>query len=71
MVVEDVHDWRMSVAGIKKVEQMRMTGAKLVCAPCANCKKQLRELIQAHKLDMELVGLHDLLGKAIVFPKRA
>jgi Fe-S oxidoreductase len=66
VVVEDLHDWRMSTAGLKKVEQLRATGAKLVCAPCANCKKQLRELIQAHKLDMQLVGLHDLLGKAIV-----
>ena len=71
VVVEDLHDWRMSTAGQKKVEQLRATGAKLVCAPCANCKKQIRELVHAHKLDMEVVGLHDLLGKAIVLSGKA
>jgi Fe-S oxidoreductase len=71
VVVEDLHDWRMSSGGLKKVEQLRETGAKLVCAPCANCKKQIRELVQAHKLDMEVVGLHDLLGKAIVLSGKA
>ncbi len=40
-------------------------------APCANCKKQLRELVQAHRLDTEIVGLHDLIGKAIVLQKGA
>jgi Fe-S oxidoreductase len=71
VVVEDLHDWRMSAGGLKKVEQLLATGAKLVCAPCANCKKQIRELVQAHKLDMEVVGLHDLLGKAIVLSGKA
>jgi Fe-S oxidoreductase len=71
VVVEDLHDWRMSAGGIKKADQIRLTGAKYVVAPCANCKKQLRELIQAHRLDMEIVGLHDLVGKAIVLQKGA
>jgi Fe-S oxidoreductase len=69
VVVEDLHDWRMSAGGIKKADQIRLTGAKTVVAPCANCKKQLRELIQAHRLEVELVGLHDLIGKALVIEK--
>jgi Fe-S oxidoreductase len=69
VIAEDLHTWRMEVGGLKKVEQLRATKAKIVVAPCANCKKQLRELIQFHKLDMELAGLHDVLGKALVFEK--
>ena len=64
---EEIYDFRMEVGGRKKVEQLRATGAKLVVAPCANCKKQLRELIDYHKLEMEVVGLHDLVAKALIF----
>jgi cytidine deaminase len=46
-----------------------MTGAKFVVAPCANCKKQLKELVAGHRLDVEIVGLHDVLSKALVFDK--
>jgi Fe-S oxidoreductase len=69
VIVEDLHDWRMSAGGLKKVDQIRMTGAKYVVAPCANCKKQLKELVAGHRLDVEIVGLHDVLSKAIVFGK--
>ncbi len=38
-------------------------------APCANCKKQLREVCEDNGLDhVKVVGLHDLLLKAIVPP---
>jgi Fe-S oxidoreductase len=63
---EEIYDFRMEVGGRKKAEQLRATGAKLVAAPCANCKKQLRELVDYHKLDMEVVGIHDLVAKAII-----
>ena len=64
---DETYEFRMEVGGRKKVEQMVATGAKYVIAPCANCKKQIKELIDYHKLDMELVGLHDLLLKAIIW----
>jgi Fe-S oxidoreductase len=63
---EEIYDFRMEVGGRKKVEQLRETGAKYVAAPCANCKKQLRELVDFHKLDMEVVGIHDMVAKALV-----
>ncbi len=63
---EEIYDFRMEVGGRKKVEQLKATGAKLVAAPCANCKKQLRELIDYHGLPMEVVGIHDLVAKALV-----
>jgi len=65
--IDEIYDFRMELGGRKKVEQMKATGAYYVVAPCANCKKQLKELIDYHKLDMELVGLHDLILKAIIW----
>ena len=70
VISEDLHDFRMKVGGLKKVEQLLSTGAKIVVAPCANCKKQLRELVQFHKLDMEVAGLHDVIGRALVFNEK-
>ena len=63
--VDELRAYRTGVAGAKKAEQLRATGAKYVVAPCANCKKQLRELCEDHHLDMEVVGLHDLIYRAI------
>ena len=59
--------YRMLVGGRVKADQIRATGAKYCVAPCANCKKQLRELMEHHEIDCQIVGLHDLLYKAIVF----
>jgi Fe-S oxidoreductase len=50
------------------MEQIRKTGAEIVVAPCANCKKQLRELMNYHKLPVQVVGLHDLILRAIRMP---
>ena len=37
-------------------------------SPCANCKKQLREVCEDNELnDVEVIGLHDLLLKVIDF----
>ena len=58
----------MTVAGRTKAEQMRDTGAKYIVAPCANCKKQLRELVEHYEIDAEVVGLHDLILTAIRIP---
>jgi Fe-S oxidoreductase len=63
--IDEMHEFRMTVSGLSKVQQLRATGADIVVAPCANCKKQLRELIQYHEIPMEVKGLHDLLFDAI------
>lgn len=65
--MDDTHDLRMTVTGKLKAEQLKKTGADIVVAPCSNCKKQLGELIEHHKLPMERKGLHDLALKAIVW----
>jgi Fe-S oxidoreductase len=65
--IDEIQPYRMLVGGRAKADQIRATGAKYCVAPCANCKKQLRELVAEHGIDCQIVGLHDLLYKAIVF----
>ncbi len=66
--IDEIRPYRTTVGGKLKADQIRATGAKYVVAPCANCKKQLRELCEDQGIDAEVVGLHDLLYKAIDFP---
>ncbi len=66
--IDELRPYRTSIAGKMKAEQIRATGAKYCVAPCANCKKQLRELCEDQGVDCEIVGLHDLLYKAIILP---
>jgi hypothetical protein len=37
-------------------------------APCANCKKQLKELVAHYELPCRVVGLHDLILDVIDIP---
>ncbi len=64
--IDEIRPYRTSVGGKLKAEQIRATGARYCIAPCANCKKQLRELMEDQRVDCEIVGLHDLLFKALV-----
>jgi Fe-S oxidoreductase len=65
--IDEIRRYRTQVTGKLKADQIRATGAHYVVAPCANCKKQLREVCDDNGLkDVEIVGLHDLIYKAIV-----
>jgi Fe-S oxidoreductase len=66
--IDEIHEFRMSVAGRVKAEQLRQTGADICIAPCANCKKQLKELIEYYEIPCKVMGLHDLILKAIHIP---
>ncbi|MBN1212559.1 MAG: (Fe-S)-binding protein, partial [candidate division Zixibacteria bacterium] len=65
--IDEIRSYRTMVGGKLKADQIRATGCKYLVAPCANCKKQLRELVEDQGIDCEVVGLHDLLYKAIIF----
>lgn len=67
--IDEIRKYRTLVGGRRKAKQIIDTGAHYVIAPCANCKKQFKELIEDNKVDAELVGLHDLILKAIIFDK--
>ncbi|MFZ5632345.1 MAG: sulfate reduction electron transfer complex DsrMKJOP subunit DsrK [Bacillota bacterium] len=56
----------------KKAELVRATGVGangdgILCAPCSICKAQLYPMVEEHKLGVEVKGLIDLLGKALVW----
>jgi Fe-S oxidoreductase len=65
--IDEIRPYRTTVGGKLKADQIRASGAEIVVAPCANCKKQLKELVEDQKIDCEIVGLHDLIYKAIIF----
>lgn len=65
--IDEIRPYRTSVGGKLKADQIRRSGCEILVAPCANCKKQLRELVEDQKIPVEVVGLHDLIYKAIVF----
>ena len=69
--IDEIRPYRTMVGGKAKADQIRATGAKYLIAPCANCKKQLRELVEDQKIDCEVVGLHDLIYKAVDFENSA
>lgn len=66
--IDEIHDFRMSIGGRVKAEQLKQTGADICIAPCANCKKQLKELVEHYKIPCQVMGLHDLILKAIHIP---
>ncbi|GAB4529644.1 MAG: (Fe-S)-binding protein [Anaerolineae bacterium] len=63
--LDETHTFRMEIVGKAKAEQIRSTGADIVATPCANCKKQLRELVDYYDLPVQIVGVHDLVLRAI------
>lgn len=58
-------DYRMTV-GQMKVAQIKDTGATYVAAPCANCKRQLMQLMEHYDTGIKVGGVFDLLIKAAV-----
>ena len=69
--MDTIHEFRMTVTGKKKMEQIRETGAKYVAAACSNCKRQLTQLMEFHKEDISVGGVHDMLSRAILINGKA
>jgi Fe-S oxidoreductase len=70
--IDEIRRFRTGPMGRRKAAQIRATGATWLVAPCANCKKQLREICEDNGLDqVQVVGLHDLLLKVIDFGRAA
>jgi Fe-S oxidoreductase len=65
--IDEIRPYRTTVGGKLKADQIRRSGCEILVAPCANCKKQLRELVEDQGIECEVVGLHDLIYKAIIF----
>ncbi|MFH1688329.1 MAG: (Fe-S)-binding protein [bacterium] len=65
--IDEIRAYRTTIGGKLKADQIRKSGCRILVAPCANCKKQLKELVEDQKIDCQVVGLHDLIYKAIIF----
>lgn len=64
--IDEIRPWRTTIGGRRKAEQVVATGADIVIAPCANCKKQIREVLEDNETGVEMTGLHDLIYKALI-----
>ena len=64
--MDDIMEFRMNVSGAMKLRQIDETGAKFVAAPCSNCKRQLMQLMEYHKRDVVIGGVHDMVFNAII-----
>ncbi|MGA2670532.1 MAG: (Fe-S)-binding protein [Dehalococcoidia bacterium] len=73
-------DWRINVAGRMKIKQIMQTFEdtnpeirKYVCAPCSNCKSQLRDLLSYYnigeKYNISYTGIAELIVNAMVETK--
>jgi Fe-S oxidoreductase len=69
--LDETHEFRMSVSGKIKAQQIAATRAQIVATPCANCKKQLRELMDYYKMPVQIVGVHDLILRAMALDHAA
>jgi Fe-S oxidoreductase len=67
--IDEIRPYRTMIGGKLKADQIRRSGCEILVAPCANCKKQLRELVEDQGINCQVVGLHDLIYKAIIFPE--
>jgi Fe-S oxidoreductase len=76
--IENTRPWRIEVSGRKKIEQVREAFSecmeadtpKYVCAPCGDCQKQMRDLLDEHapweKHRILCGGLAELVVNAMV-----
>jgi Fe-S oxidoreductase len=69
--MDDIYEFRMTITGTKKMEQIQDTGAKYVAAACSNCKRQLTQLMEYHKEDIAVGGVHDMLSRSILIDGKA
>ncbi len=64
--MDDILEFRMNVSGKKKLSQIDKTGAKFCAAPCSNCKRHLAQLMEYHKREVTIGGVHDTVMRAII-----
>lgn len=69
--MDSLLDFRMNISGRKKMEQIRATRAGYVATACANCKRQLSQLVEYHRLNAVVGGVHDLLSNALLIDGKA
>ncbi|MBN1369400.1 MAG: (Fe-S)-binding protein [Dehalococcoidaceae bacterium] len=69
VVAEPAMDEFRLKTGMKKVEQIRATGARIVVSPCENCRLQLDGLNEKYNLNIKISSLMDLVADNLVAQK--
>lgn len=64
VAIDEMNDVRLK-SGMKKVEQIRATGAKIVASPCENCRLQMEGLDEKHELGVRIAAIMDLVVEAM------
>ncbi len=65
MLADEIMDLRMA-GGKPRAEACRATGANFLATPCAICKANLPEVMSHHKVDVQVGGIHELLGYSMI-----
>jgi Fe-S oxidoreductase len=65
LLADEIMEIRLA-GGRPRAEACRQTGANYLATICAICKANLPEVMKHHRVDCEVGGVHDLLGRAIV-----
>jgi len=64
VALTDMEDMRLA-SGIKKVEQIRATGATVIASPCENCRLQMEDLVKLHDMDLKVMAVMELVVEAM------
>ncbi|NTV82787.1 MAG: (Fe-S)-binding protein [Bacteroidales bacterium] len=65
LAMSEYNDRRMKVTELK-AEQIRKTGAGIVCTPCHNCVDQLTQTNASYKLGVKIMTLAEIVADALV-----
>jgi Fe-S oxidoreductase len=65
LAMSEYHERRMKISGLK-AEQIRNTGAAIVCTPCHNCIDQLTQTNAAFNLGVKLMTVAEIVAEALV-----
>ena len=65
LAMSEYNERRMKITGLK-AEQIRNTGASIVCTPCHNCVDQLIQTNAAYKLGVKIMTLAEIVADALI-----
>jgi Fe-S oxidoreductase len=68
LAMSEYNERRMKITGLK-ADQIRNTGAAIVCTPCHNCVDQLNQTNAAYKLGVKVMTLAEIVADALVLEK--
>jgi Fe-S oxidoreductase len=65
LAMGEYNERRMKITGMK-ADQIKKTGASIVCTPCHNCVDQLTQTSASYKLGVKIMTLAEIVADALV-----